>query len=179
MASVPGGRSQRPPAVDGSGLPSLICPAGSPDRGRRRDSRRLLLEGLASDADVFELLSELSPLHARNDTFPGEVFLHLAADALEWCGASRAESLALEALRERFLPEVSFSGRQDAKFQCAVLAVAAVHGGTEPDLLDEVASWQADDFWQCAMYAAGAYIRAAANRAGLPVRQACQDLRRV
>ena len=39
-----------------------------------------------------------------------------------------------------------------------MLAAAAVHGGTEPDLLDEVASWQADDFWQYAMDAAVAYI---------------------
>ena len=57
-----------------------------------------------------------------------------------------------------------------------MLAAAAVHGGTEPDLLDEVASWQADDFWQYAVYAAVAYIRAAASRASVPVRQACQDL---
>ncbi|HZZ54634.1 MAG TPA: hypothetical protein VFE26_10165 [Trebonia sp.] len=38
------------------------------------------------------------------------------------------------------------------------------------------ASWQTDDFWQYAMYAAVAYIRAAASRAGVPVPQACQDL---
>jgi hypothetical protein len=104
------------------------------------------------------------------------VFLHLAADALEWCGASRADPLPLEGLRERFLPEATFRGRQNAKLQYAVLAAAAVHGGTEPDLLDEVASWQADDFWQYAMYAAVAYIRAAASRAGVPVHRACQDL---
>ena len=47
--------------------------------------------------------------------------------------------------------------------------------GTEPDLPDEVAWWQADDFWQYALFAAVA-IRAAASRAGVPVRQACQDL---
>jgi hypothetical protein len=45
------------------------------------------------------------------------VFLHLAADALEWCGASRAEPLPLEGLRERFLPEALFRGRQNAKLQ--------------------------------------------------------------
>jgi hypothetical protein len=48
--------------------------------------------------------------------------------------------------------------------------------GAEPDLLDEVASWQTDDFWQYATYAAVAYIRAAASRAGVPAPQACQDL---
>jgi hypothetical protein len=139
-------------------------------------ARHALLDGLARDADIFEVLSELAPLHPRNDTFPGEVFLDLAADALKWCGASRAEPLPLEGLRERFLTECAFRGRQNAKLQYAVLAAASVHGGTKPDLLDEVASWQTDDFWQYAIYAAVAYIRAAANQAGVPVRQACQDL---
>jgi hypothetical protein len=139
-------------------------------------ARHALLDGLARDADIFEVLSELAPLHPHNDTFPGEVFLDLAADALEWCGASRAEPLPLEELRGRFLPECAFRGRQNAKFQYAVLAAAGTHGGTEPGLLDDVALWEADDFWQYAMYAAVAYIRAAASRAGVPVRQACQDL---
>jgi hypothetical protein len=139
-------------------------------------ARRALLDGLARDAGLFEVLSGLAPLHPRNDTFPGEVFLHLAADALEWCGASRAEPLSLEGLRDRFLPEATFRGRQNARLQYALLAAAAIHGGTEPDLLDEVASWQADDFWQYALYAAVACIRAAASRADVPVRQVCQDL---
>ena len=139
-------------------------------------ARRALLDGLARDAEIDELAGELAPLHPRNDTFPGEVLIRLAADALQWCGASRADPLPLEGLRERFLPEATFRGRQNARLQYAVLAVAAVHGGTEPDLLDEVASWQTDDFWQYALYAAVAYIRAAASRAGVPIRQACQDL---
>ena len=79
-------------------------------------------------------------------------------------------------LRERFLPERTFRGRQNTELQYAVLAVAALHGGTEPDLLDEVAWRQTDDFWQYALFAAVAYIRAAASRAGVPVRQAGQDL---
>ena len=64
-------------------------------------------------------------------------------------------------------------------FGQAVLAAAALQGGTEPDLLEEVAWWQADDFWQYALFAALAYIRAAASRLGVPVRQACQDLARL
>src|ERR1700739_4094673 len=85
-------------------------------------ARRALLDGLARDADLFEVLSGLEPLHPRDDTFPGEVFLHLAADAVEWGGPSGPEPLPLEGLRERFLPEASFRGRQNAKFQFAVLA---------------------------------------------------------
>jgi hypothetical protein len=57
-----------------------------------------------------------------------------------------------------------------------VLAAAAVQSGTRPDLLDEVASWQTEDFWQYAVYAAVACIRAAASQVGVPVRQACQNL---
>jgi hypothetical protein len=49
-------------------------------------ARRVLLDGLGRDTDIFELVSELTPLHPRNNTFPGEVFLHLASEALDWCG---------------------------------------------------------------------------------------------
>jgi hypothetical protein len=51
-----------------------------------------------------------------------------------------------------------------------VLAAAAPHGGTEPDVLDQVAWWQTGDFWQYALFAAAVCIRAAARRAGVPVR---------
>ena len=54
-------------------------------------ARRVLLDGLARDADGCELVSGLDPRHPRDDTFPGGVFLNVAADALSWCGASRAD----------------------------------------------------------------------------------------
>jgi hypothetical protein len=139
-------------------------------------ARRILLDGMARNTVVFELVGELAPLHPRDNTFPGEVLLHVAADALDWCGASSADPLALEGMPERFLPECAFRGRQNKKLQFAVLAAAALRGGAEPDLLGEVAWWQTDDFWQYALYAAVAYIRAAADRAGVPVRQVCQEL---
>jgi hypothetical protein len=154
----------------------VICLPGSGPLPNTVTARRVLLDGLARDADIFELVSELAPLHPRDNTFPGEVFIRVAADALDWCGASRADPLPLEGLRERFLPECTFRGRENANLQYAVLAAAALHGGTEPDLLEEVAWWQTDDFWQYALFAAVAYIRAAASRAGVSVRQACQDL---
>jgi hypothetical protein len=63
-------------------------------------ARRIVLDGLAGDNDIFELMTELAPLHPRHNTFPGEVFLGLAADALDWCGASRAEPVPLEGIRQ-------------------------------------------------------------------------------
>ena len=139
-------------------------------------ARRILLDGMARDTGVFELAGELAPLHPRHNTFPGEVLLQVAADALEWCGASRAEPLALEGMPERFLPECAFRGRENKKLQFAVLVAAALRGGAGPDLLGEVACWQTDDFWQYALYAAVAYIRAAASRADVPVRRVGQEL---
>ena len=76
-----------------------------PAPGDTVTARRVLLDGLARDADTFELVSQLAPLHPRDSTFPGEVFLRVAADALDWRGASRADPMPLEGLRERFLPE--------------------------------------------------------------------------
>ena len=161
--------------------PGMSYRLGMPARKRptpedAATARRVLLGGLGDGTELFGLLGELEPLHPRNDTFPGEVFLRLAGEALDWSGASRADPLALEGIRERFLPQCSFRGRQNKKLQFAVLAAAALHGGTEPDLLDEVAWWQTDDFWEYALFAAVAYIRAAANRAGVPTAQACQEL---
>src|SRR5262245_15041158 len=140
-------------------MPAAIRPA--PDDAEA--ARRILLTGLGRDAALPDLLGGIEPLHPRNNTFPGEVFLRLAADALAWAGASRADPLPLEGMRERFLPEFSRRSRDRRKLQYAVLAAAAVHGGTEPDLLDEVAWWQADDFWQYALLAAVLHVRAAAG----------------
>ena len=137
---------------------------------------RILLDGLAEDRDLSDIAAELTPLHPRDDTFPGEVFLQVAADALGWCGASRADPVPLEGMRERFLSGYSFRGRERRKLQYAILAGAAISGGAEPDLLDEVAWWQADDFWRYAMYAAVAFIGQAADRAGVPVSRVCREL---
>ena len=47
-------------------------------------ARQTLLDGLARDADILELVSELAPLHPRDNTLPGEVFLFpIAAGACE------------------------------------------------------------------------------------------------
>src|SRR5712691_7778065 len=63
------------------------------------------------------------------------------------------------------------------KFRFAVVA-AGLRGGAEPGLLGAVAWWRADDFWQYALLAAVAYLRVATDRAGVPVRQVCQELPR-
>ena len=139
---------------------------------------RILLGGLAAERDLSDIAAELAPLHPRDDTFPGEVLLRVAADALAWCEVSRADPVSLEGMRERFLAGYSFRGRERSKLQYAILAAAAISGGAEPDLLDEVAWWQTDDFWHYAMYAAAAFIGLASDKAGVPVSRVCGELDR-
>jgi hypothetical protein len=55
--------------------------------------------------ELRELAALHEPLHLKNNTFPGEVLLELAADAIEEAGASRERLLEFEGIRKRHLPE--------------------------------------------------------------------------
>ena len=87
----------------GLGMPALKRPVPQD----AVTARRILIGGLARDVGIFEILSELAPLHPRNDTFPGEVFLRLGADALDRCGASWAAPVALGGIADGFRAMVS------------------------------------------------------------------------
>jgi hypothetical protein len=76
-------------------------------------------------------------------------------------------------MRQRFLPECAFRGRDKRKLQFAVQA-AAQYG--EADLLDETAWWQTDDFWQYALFAAVAYIPHSRRSSGCARPQVCRGL---
>ena len=147
-----------------------------PSEEDRLEAIRRLLSGLADGADVHELAAFIADLHPKNNTFPGEVFMGLAADALEAAGATRHEPITYEGLRETYLPECEFRGRENRKIQFAILTSAAVRGGLEPDLLDEVEWWRNDDYWRYALYAAVALIRVAAARQSGSVARLVQQL---
>jgi hypothetical protein len=111
---------------------------------------RLLSKVVESGGDIFDALEQIRPLHPKNNTFPGEVFMRLAADALGLGQVSTERTMPAEGLCERYLPECRFRGRDNRKMRYALLAAAATHGGIEVDLLDEVACWETDDFWRYA-----------------------------
>ena len=73
------------------------------------------------------------------------------------------------------LPEVAFRGKEHRRIQYAVLTAYAVHGGLEPDLLDEVTYW-IEQYWTYALYAAVAIVRASADRADMPLDSMLADL---
>jgi hypothetical protein len=147
-----------------------------PTEEDRDEALRRLLSGLAAGDDVFELTASVADLHPKYDTFPGEVFMDLAADALEIADATRNDSIPYEGLRETYLPECEFRGKNNRKIQYAILTSASVRGGVEPDLLDEAGWWRAADYWQYALFAAVALIRVGAERQSLTIARVVEQL---
>ena len=146
----------------------------SPDDARAAVA--LLLGAVKTRGDIYDALDQVRPLHPKDNTFPGEVFMRLAAEALGLGGVSAERPLSSEGLVERYLPEYRFRGKDASKFRYALLAAAATHGGVEVELLDEVAYWGTDDFWSYAGLAAVAWARAVADQRGLPLAELCLQL---
>ena len=147
----------------------------SPDDARAAVG--LLLGAIETGGDIYDALDQVRPLHPNDNTFPGEVFMHVAAEALELGGVSAERPMSSEGLVERYLPECRFRGRDASKLRYALLAAAATHGGGEVELIDEVANWGADDFWSYAGLAAVARARAVADQRVLPLAELCRQLR--
>lgn len=137
----------------------------------------MLTAAVETNSDTFDALDEIRPLHPKNNTFPGEVFIRVAADALLIGGVGSEQPIAAEGLVDQYLPECRFRGRDNRKVRYALLAAAATHGGVEVDLLDEVAYWETDDFWSYAAFAAIAWIRAVSDRRGVSLADLCRQLR--
>lgn len=144
-------------------------PRRVPTEEDRLEALRRVLAGLVAGVDVSEMSVALLDLHPKNDTFPGEVFMRLGVEALEISGVTKEEPLHYKGLREVYLAECEFRGRDNRKIQFAIMCCAAARGGLEPDLLDEIIWWQTDDFWRYSLLAAVALIRACAERQGVSV----------
>ena len=137
----------------------------------------IALKGLAHGDDVNELAARLAPLHPHHDTFPGEVLLDLAADAIGVSGASRRSPIHFEGIRERYLPAgTAHTKAEHHKSKFALRAAAMLHGGVDPGLLDEVQWWHTDDLWYWSLEALTVYVRAAADRTGQSVESICRQL---
>jgi hypothetical protein len=127
----------------------------------RVEVRRRFLVGLLRGDDANQLVADIADLHVRHNTFPGEVLMELAADALAVAGVKRQPGVVYRELLSTYLSEVAFRGKEHRRIQYAVLTAYAVHGGLEPDLLDEVTYW-IEQYWTYALYAAVAIVRASA-----------------
>lgn len=88
-----------------------------------------LLSGLVDGQDVFEIAAAVAGLHPKNDTFPGEVYMTLASDALALAGVDRDDPMRIEVwsrttcLSQTFV--VGMIERSSMRF-CPVVRYAAV-----------------------------------------------------
>jgi hypothetical protein len=124
-----------------------------PTEEYRDEALRGLLSGLAMGDDIFELAVSLADLRPKCDTFSGDVFMEVAADALGNTGAIRSGLTPFERLRERYPPEFELRGCDSRRIRCDTLNSTSVGAGLESDLLDEVHRWGADEYWRYAIYA--------------------------
>jgi hypothetical protein len=154
-----------------------VTPRKAPTAEDHVRAAQLALESLAAGASPGELKIKLEPLHPPHDTFPGEVLLELAADAIDEAGASRAEPIEFEGIRDRYLPEcTAHTKEQHYKSAFAIRAAAMTRAGVDPGLLDEAGRWRADDLWMWSVDALVVYIRVAADRTSTSVADVCQRL---
>ena len=134
-----------------------------PDEADRHEAIRSLLAGVRQGTEVPGLALSLEPLHPRDNTFPGEVFMEVAVEAMDVADV-QPRGLRYEELLSRFLTECEFRGRRSQKIKFAILATGASRGGIDPDLLDEITWWRTDDFWFYALAACVAVIRACSDK---------------
>jgi hypothetical protein len=155
----------------------IVAVRPGPTDADRDKAIELALNGLAHADGLSEIAARLAPLHPRHDTFPGEVLLDLATDAIAISDASRQSPMLFEDIRERYLPDGTANTKaQHHKTKFALRAAAMLHGGVDPGLLEEVQWWRTDDLWYWSLEALVAYVRAAADRAAQPVETICRRL---
>jgi hypothetical protein len=148
-----------------------------PTADDRTKAIRVALSGIADDLELGQVAALLAPLHPKNNTFPGEVLLELATDAIEGARASRERPLEFEGIRQRHLPERpgTHEGPAPQGRVCAA-AAAMVRAGVDPGLLDEVSWWRTDDLWFWALEALVTYVRAAAEHGAETVATICERI---
>jgi hypothetical protein len=143
-------------------------PTRRPTESDRHEAIRSLLAGLGRGTELPDLALSLESLHPRDNTFPGEVFMEVAVQAMDLAGIDQ-RGLPYEELLNNHVPEYEFRGRRAQKLKFAILATGAARGGIDPDLLDEVVWWRTDDFWFYALAAAAAIIRSSAANQAVPI----------
>jgi hypothetical protein len=150
---------------------SISLPLGTVAEQRRptQDDRaevvRWVLADLSSGQEFDTIIERLVDVHPKNNTFPAEELLELAADAIEESGATPSHPVDYERIRENYLPERVFRGKvEHHRSHYALSAAAMIRGGVYPDLLGEVGWWHDDDLWFYAFFALVIYLRIAAER---------------
>ena len=141
-----------------------------------RQAQLAVLAAMQRGEDLDGLTQAVAPSEVPHWFTPDVAILELAVTALELATPAGADRLVYEDLRERYLPEVQFRGRNEHRnSQYALYAAASMRGGLEPDLLNDAGWWQTR-LWTSAVCGLLIYARAAAERQDTTVEQIARDI---
>jgi hypothetical protein len=134
------------------------------------------LAGLAEGHDVETVRLSLVDLHPQRDTFPAEVLLGLAADALDEAGPTRDRPIDLEGATDRVLAGLRFRRAQQQKLRSVMFLPPTLRAGVVPDLLEFTYWWDSDDLYAYALYVLAVYLHLVADRLDVTVAELTRRL---
>jgi hypothetical protein len=113
------------------GLPlGTVAGKQRPTQDDRAEVVRSLLADLSSGRELDTIIERLAEVHPKNNPFPAEELLELAADAIEESGATPSHPIHYERIRENYLPERVFRGKvEHHRSHYALSAAAMIRGG--------------------------------------------------
>lgn len=143
-----------------------------------RHAQRALLEGVRQGHDVRALQRAVRQTATKSFT-PDVAMLELAALAMDTAGIDRTAPLPKSDMTNRHLLEINFRNQRalQERTTYAINVCAAIRGGLDPDILDDTYWWGTRDIVEYAVTAAVAYVRACAERTGMPVAAFADQLR--
>jgi hypothetical protein len=139
--------------------------------------QRALLDGLRRGDDLGEL--ERAVRRSKSKTFtPDVAILQVAVAAMDLAGVDRSNRISKAELITVHLQEINFRNQRalQERTTYAVNIIAAMRGGLEPDILQDMYWWHTRDIVEYAVIAATAYVRACAQRREQSVEQFIDDL---
>jgi hypothetical protein len=143
----------------------------------RVDVMRIVLEGLAHDEPLDDVLRKLRPYADHAFPFPGDGLTEIGASALEVAGATPATPVSLSDASERYLPEWKVSGNTARqKHRAAINAAIAAHAGIVVDYYETAGWWRVQDFRFHAFDVAVILIRLAADHTDRSVQSICEEI---
>jgi hypothetical protein len=140
-------------------------------------AQRALLDGLRRGDDLGQL--ERAVRQSKTKTFtPDIAVLQVGVAAMDLAGVEGTSPIAKADLITQHLPEINFRNQRalQERTTYALSAVAAIRGGLEPDILEDMYWWHTRDIVEYAVIAATAYVRACAQRRQQSIQQFVDDL---
>lgn len=142
-------------------------------------AQRALLVALRDGADLSAVEAEVRRT-ARKGFTPDVAALRLGVAAMDLAAVDLSQPLEKAALVTRHLAEIEFRNQRalQERTAYAINAVAAIRGGLEPDIVNDMYWWRSRDIVEYALLAAVAYVRACAERRGQAIEAFAEELLR-